>query len=107
MGNASSLLFSALFTYQIFDLNYSELHAFPIHFAFFPPFFSHLHSVTLVSCQTLLDYLRPPCNVTVLHSLYLLVSFPATPSKQRVNKNQIHYGKDPELNSRALLKYQA
>lgn len=39
MANASSLLFSALFTYQIFYLNYSERHVFPIHFAFFPPFF--------------------------------------------------------------------
>lgn len=31
MGNASSLLFSALFTYKIFDLNYSELHALSIN----------------------------------------------------------------------------
>lgn len=31
MGNASSLLFSTLFTYKIFDFNYSELHALSIN----------------------------------------------------------------------------
>lgn len=31
MGNVSSLLFSALFTYKMFDLNYSELHALSIN----------------------------------------------------------------------------
>lgn len=31
MGNVSSLLFSALFTYKMFDLNNSELHALSIN----------------------------------------------------------------------------
>lgn len=98
-GNASSLLYAVLFTYQIFGLNYSELHAFSANSAlFFGTYF--------LPCQTRSDYLRPPCKVTVLHSPYLLVSLPLSSpcqanSKQKLNmlwkRSRTKFNQIPDL----------